>query len=113
MKIENLNDQLMAMAAHRYCLGRMTYIVNACCEWIVDTWPQFESNTKHVILRDTITEVMSDNAGMDFDKEEWIKIVRFGYAQLLPEERESLLRSVSPWVDREAVLKTLGIVVEE
>ena len=113
MKIENLNDQLMAMAAHRYCLGRMTYIVGACCEWIVDTWPQFEPNTRHVILRDTIVEIMDDNAGMSFDKEEWIKIVRFGYAQLSSEERKSLLRSVSPQVDREAVLKTLGIVVEK
>ena len=28
------NDQLMAMAAHRYCLGRRSYIVGACIEWI-------------------------------------------------------------------------------
>jgi hypothetical protein len=113
MKIENLNDQLMVMAAHRYCLGRMTYIVSACCEWLVDTWPQFEPNTKYVILRDTIEAIMSDRAGMVYDADEWAKIVRFGYAQLRPEEREDLLRSVSPQVDREAVLKTLGIVVVE
>ena len=34
----SLNDQLMAMAAVRYCLGRSSYIVGACVEWVRENW---------------------------------------------------------------------------
>jgi hypothetical protein len=28
----------LAVAAHNYCLGRQTYIVGACIEWLLANW---------------------------------------------------------------------------
>lgn len=57
MILSGPNDQLMVMAAHRYCLGRASYIPGACMEWIFATWGQFSPNTQNVMLRDTLIEL--------------------------------------------------------
>ena len=54
MKLENEDDQLMAIAAHSYCLGRPTYMGRACVQWVMRTWPQMTEKTKLVILRETV-----------------------------------------------------------
>lgn len=43
---------LMAMAAVRYCLGRRTYIVSDCKEWLINTWPIMPEDIKATIQRD-------------------------------------------------------------
>jgi hypothetical protein len=48
----------MVMAAHRYCLGRQSYIIPACLEWLRDHWKQFTKNTQMVMLRDTLEFLM-------------------------------------------------------
>lgn len=63
MKLENLDDQLMVLAAHRYCLGRQSYPVGSCLNWLRETWDQFEANTKFVVLRDTYEGLHHGNAG--------------------------------------------------
>lgn len=63
LKKDDLNDQLMVTAAHRYCLGRQSYIVGACLQWLIDTWDQFEPNTQQVIVRDTAEALMDGHAG--------------------------------------------------
>lgn len=45
-------DDLMATAAVRYCLGRMTYIVGDCADWLIEHWPNISSNARAVIQRD-------------------------------------------------------------
>ena len=42
---------LMAIAAFRYCLGRMTYIVGDCEQWIFANWGHFPENVKKLIQR--------------------------------------------------------------
>jgi len=44
--------QLMVIAAFRYCLGRQTYIVSACADWLVEQWDNFDFTTKSVIRRE-------------------------------------------------------------
>lgn len=60
---ESTDDQLMCMAAHRYCLGRQSYIVGSCLDWLRAHWAQFARNTRLVILRDTLEALMDDRAG--------------------------------------------------
>ena len=67
----NTNDQLMVMAAHRYCLGRSSYIVSSCIEWLDRHWDQISDNTKQVVLRDTQSAVSENLAGHDFDRRAW------------------------------------------
>ncbi len=45
-------DDLMAVAAFRYSLGRMTYIVSDCADWLCEQWPNIAENARKVIQRE-------------------------------------------------------------
>lgn len=60
---ESTDSQLMVIAAFRYCLGRQSYIVRACLDWLRANWGSFTQNTKLIILRDTIEALMDERAG--------------------------------------------------
>jgi hypothetical protein len=75
MKLETDNDQLMVTAAHRYCLGRSSYIVGSCIEWLNDIWYQLSPNSKFVILRDTIEAIVQHRAGHASDERDWRRFV--------------------------------------
>lgn len=77
--------ELMVIAAHRYCLGRRTYIVGDCCDWLIDIWPSLSVKTKEIIQRDTEEEfIRDDNArangdnykplGDDCDRADWERV---------------------------------------
>lgn len=57
------NDQLMVMAAHRYSLGRRSYIVGSCIEFLDQVWGQLTVNTQEVILRDTLEALKHSDRG--------------------------------------------------
>lgn len=67
----DLNSQLMAVAAHRYCLGRRTYIVGACIDWLTKNWDDIDDGGKAAILKDTRAAVDADRAGDEMDRREW------------------------------------------
>jgi hypothetical protein len=69
-------NDLMAMAAFRYCLGRRTYIVSACREWLQRHWDKFEPSTRSLILREVEEAFQSGDLGMECDKAEWEKVRR-------------------------------------
>lgn len=69
--LHGTNGQLMAMAAHRYCLGRRSYIVGACIEWLEAWWGEFDENTRRVIVRDTVEALQDHEAGDDTDFAAW------------------------------------------
>lgn len=80
-------DDLMATAAFRYCLGRMTYIVSDCADWLIEQWPNFSDNAKAVIMRDLEEEFARDDEarahgstykplGHDCDRDEWERVRR-------------------------------------
>lgn len=76
-------DDLVAVAAVRYCLGRMTYIVGDCCEWLIQQWPNFKPNARLVIQKDIEEAFKHDDfarkndnktflpLGSDCDRHEW------------------------------------------
>jgi uncharacterized NAD(P)/FAD-binding protein YdhS len=60
MKIESTNDHLMVMAAVRYCLGRKSYIVSSCTDFLNEHWDkELQISDKRIILRD-IAEYLQD-----------------------------------------------------
>lgn len=76
---------LMAIAAFRYCCGRMSYIVSDCADWLISVWPELSDNTKTTIQRDLEREFQKDDQarlagdqykplGMDFDRAEWERV---------------------------------------
>jgi len=82
------SDGLMAIAAFRYCLGRMTYIVPACAEWLEREWPRFPKRDRAVISRE-LSEAIEEDAqarasgkghkplGHDCDRAVWVKLAEF------------------------------------
>jgi hypothetical protein len=45
-------EELMVVAAFRYCLGSTTYMSDVCAEWIVRMWPEFSYPIRELIQRD-------------------------------------------------------------
>lgn len=78
---DSTNDQLMCIAAHRYCLGRASYIVGSCVEWLMAHWGQLTENTRAVIVRDTKEALAAGRAGMDMDVREWGRFLEFAGKQ--------------------------------
>ena len=78
-------DGLMALAAFRYCLGRMTYIVGDCEQWICANWEQFPRSVRQLIQREVEEEIQRDDKaraegrdykplGHDCDRAAWIRV---------------------------------------
>lgn len=80
-------DDLMAIAAVRYCLGRMTYITGNCADWLVEQWPYIKPSAQNVIKRDVEEAFERDDKaraegdglalralGMDCDRTEWKRV---------------------------------------
>ena len=78
-------DDLMALAAVRYCLGRSTYIVGDCVDWLHQQWPQIAERARKIIARDVDEAIKRDDEarsegqtgylplGMAMDRAEWLR----------------------------------------
>jgi hypothetical protein len=85
-------QQTMAHAAVRYCMGRMSYIVPCCANWIIENWENFDKGTRDCIQRDLEEEFARDDEyrnknkkdpfalgkplGMDCDRAQWERVRR-------------------------------------
>lgn len=92
--LTSLDGQLMVMAAHRYCLGRQSYIVGSCIDWLTIHWPTFEPNTKFTIIRDTIEALQDDTAGDPMDMQGWRRFATKHFATL-SESNQAMIRSIA------------------
>ena len=77
--------ELMAIAAVRYCIGRQSYIVGDCVDWLIEGWPALQESTRNIIQRDIDRAFDSDDQnridgleykalGMDIDRAEWERV---------------------------------------
>ena len=78
-------EDLMVIAALRYCLGRMTYIAGVCADWLVDKWPELPPHSRALIRteldrafarddEDRATGASFKLLGLDCDRREWEKV---------------------------------------
>lgn len=78
---------LMATAAVRYCLGRSSYIVGDCVDWLIEQQHAIEPAALKIIVRDIREAVQRDEEarergdqclplGMDMDRSEWERALR-------------------------------------
>ena len=79
--------QLMAIAAVRYCLGRQSYFVGDCVDWLEQAWATLTPETKVIIKRDIEEAFALDERaraegagykplGMDCDRQQWVRARR-------------------------------------
>jgi hypothetical protein len=93
---EGTNDQLMALAALRYCLGRRSYIVSACHEWLREVWPQLTANSQNVILRDIVESLSDDLAGDQLDRVGWTHAARWMW-ESMPSAQRTWVQGAVGW----------------
>ena len=100
MKItSSLNDQLMACAAYRYCLGRRSYIVSSCIEWLEEHFDQFDENSSRVCIRDILEEVVDTKFGELAYKEEWLHLVYKLWLKLTLEKKKWVINALKHKID--------------
>ena len=51
----------VAVSAVRYCLGRRTYIVSECQEWLCEIWGELPEKAKTIIQRDVEQAFKNDD----------------------------------------------------
>lgn len=80
-----IND-MAAVWAVRYCLGRMTYAVDDCSRWLVSVWDRLDPEAQTCIRRDIDEQFARDDAardngnsrglplGMDIDRAAWQRV---------------------------------------
>jgi hypothetical protein len=90
--LADINGQLMIMCAHSYCLGRQTYVVGTCVDWIIAHLDWLTTNTRQVIARDTLVAIARDCAGSrTIDVPVWRKLLETIWVTLGPVSRDSIL----------------------
>jgi hypothetical protein len=92
MKLETQNDQLMAMSAVAYCIGRRSYrrsyMVQVADEWVRENFEQLDRNAKRVILRDIIRALVQHTAGSRTDEPVWSSLARWMAERMVAEDLE-------------------------
>ena len=66
----------MIIGAFRYCLGRMTYIVSDCTEWLIDNKNDIDRCTREIIVKEINDALDRDRAGMDMDRRRWRVVLK-------------------------------------
>lgn len=69
------HHNFLVLCAFRYCLGRRTYIVSTCVDFLLANWDQLDNNTKTLILGETVDALDKGNAGDQCDIDCWNKLV--------------------------------------
>lgn len=100
--LRSLDWQLMLIAAFRYCLGRQSYIVGACLDWLPTIWERCSQQTQDIILRDTAEALMDGRAGSAFcEVPGWKKFLAWGMEHVTEEQQRWVRRAVAhtqkPW----------------
>jgi hypothetical protein len=78
-------QDLMVLAAFRYCLGRSTYITGTCADWLVNKWQELPPHSKALIRTELDRAFVQDDEnratgasfkalGWDCDRAAWEKV---------------------------------------
>jgi hypothetical protein len=86
--IKGPTGTLMVMAAHRYCLGRQSYIVFDCIEWLKQWWTEIDAETQRTVVLDTVRALQEGDTGSEMDAKVWKGFAQWGFSQLTGGSKE-------------------------
>jgi hypothetical protein len=66
--------QTMVLAAFEYCLGRRTYVVSDCVEWLLDNIQSLPISTLQIMLRCINEREDRQALGDDCDIAQWYRL---------------------------------------
>ena len=62
----------MVSQAVRYCLGRKSYAVGECCDWVIKHWHELPEHTRALIEKDVEQEFVYDANARKQGIEDWL-----------------------------------------
>ena len=71
---------LMLTAAHRYCLGRSSYIVEEFVTWFMDHYDNFDINAVDMVLKETKEDLRLKQGNQHVhacDTTQWQYLIKF------------------------------------
>jgi len=74
-QIEFHELQTFLMCSFRYALGRKTYIVKDVCELLTKYMGNIERYHQRKIIVEICEAIERNEAGMECDRQEWLKVV--------------------------------------
>jgi len=69
------HHNFLVLCAFRYCLGRRTYIVSTCVDFLFDYWAQLDKNTQKLIAEEMRDALEKGQAGDPCDVECWQRLL--------------------------------------
>lgn len=66
---------LLTLAAFRYCLGRRSYIVSQCCDYLITYWDSFLKQTQDVIVAEIEDAFERSIYGMSWNRQDWQRVL--------------------------------------
>ena len=73
---ENYSE--MIFYAFRYCLGRMTYSVSTCSDYLIEHWEELRKTDRELILKEISEAIKEHRAGHDCDIQRWKAVLDHG-----------------------------------
>lgn len=72
----------MLLCALRYCMGRQSYAVSVCCDFLRNHWQEIDAKTRATMRRGVAEELaryerMGATMGADFDDRDWRNLLAF------------------------------------
>lgn len=71
---DSLTDHI-AFYAFRYCLGRATYAVSDCVQYLILNWEQLRPRTRTQIQHEIRVAINKRRVGMTTDKDAWQRVL--------------------------------------
>ncbi len=62
--------------AFRYCLGRQTYAVSTCADYLVAHWEELEGGDRKLMVKEIREAIANGRAGATCDVESWESVLR-------------------------------------
>ncbi len=83
---EGWKNYLMTLAAFRYCLGRRSYIVTECVQWLYEYWDDLPPVAQKTIKDEIQIALDEDMAGDLCDISCWNALLEYAKEKAAPAE---------------------------
>ncbi|WP_088255203.1 hypothetical protein [Fimbriiglobus ruber] len=67
-------DSEIVFYAFRYCLGRQTYAVSTCADYLVDRWGELQERDRELIVKEIRKAIGEGRAGCDVER--WERVLK-------------------------------------
>lgn len=75
MKPFDTETDTMIFYAFRYCLGRQTYAVGRCAEYLKTNWSRLAESTREGIKKEILYAFDKGRYGSELDREQWASVL--------------------------------------